>query len=323
MRYRVLQFIGAPYAAVMSILFGMMILSFPVGAYIVYNSDIGAEINFEYPVGSIPGVPLPSYVGLGDIFVTCWTISLVLFAISAVGPARTFAGSLSAILARGHDDGDGAYMAQAIRWFAILVVTSLAIAALQEQFGVSITPPDAHNELIRFVGVTVAPILEEVGFRVILIGIPLYLAYSHKARLAHFASSLWHPYRNLHIYSMRRAILLVVAVSILFGLAHVLTDNSWSAGKVLQAVAAGMIIGWVYVRYGLAPAILVHWATNYFLFSYAYMVADLGDIDVVTAFEHGLMGTIEALVITAGILAVAATASRYMASRAVAADKSG
>ena len=46
----------------------------------------------------------------------------------------------------------------------------------------------------------------------------------------------------------------------------VFSDDAWSTGKLAQAAASGIIIGWVYFRYGLVSAVLIHWATNYFIF---------------------------------------------------------
>ena len=44
------QIIGISYAALISVIFGLMITSFPIGAYVVFNSEIGDEINYEYPI---------------------------------------------------------------------------------------------------------------------------------------------------------------------------------------------------------------------------------------------------------------------------------
>jgi len=56
---------------------------------------------------------------------------------------------------------------------------------------------------------------------------------------------------------------------------------------------------------GLVSAILIHWATNYFVFSYVYMIADFAEISVEQAFEHTLMITFEILFIALGILSIA------------------
>ena len=77
---------------------------------------------------------------------------------------------------------------------------------------------------------------------------------------------------------MKKVLLVIVTVGILFGAAHIFSDEAWSTGKLAQAVASGIIIGCVYFRYGLVPAILIHWATNYFIFSYGLIVADINQI---------------------------------------------
>ena len=50
---KTLQALGIPFSALISIIFGIMIFSFPIGVYIVFNTDIGNEINYEYPLQSL------------------------------------------------------------------------------------------------------------------------------------------------------------------------------------------------------------------------------------------------------------------------------
>ena len=107
----------------------------------------------------------------------------------------------------------------------------------------------------------------------------------------------------------------IVIVGILFGAAHIFSDQSWSSGKLAQAVASGIIIGWVYYRYGLAPAILIHWATNYFVYSYGYIVADINQISITNAFEHSLLNTVEIILMVTGIISVAVLALNYVYSK--------
>ena len=46
-----IQTIGIPYSALVSIVFGLMIVSFPIGAYVVFNSELGDDIDFGFPLG--------------------------------------------------------------------------------------------------------------------------------------------------------------------------------------------------------------------------------------------------------------------------------
>ena len=136
-------------------------------------------------------------------------------------------------------------------------------------------------------------------------GVPLYAIYSHKASAKHFFKSLWHPYENLHIHEKKKAIALIVLVAIFFGVAHIISGEAWSSGKFAQAAASGIIIGWVYFRYGLAPALLIHWATNYFIFSYVYLISDINFVTISEAFSHSMLQTFEIMFVIAGIISVA------------------
>ena len=110
--------------------------------------------------------------------------------------------------------------------------------------------------------------------------------------------------------------LLVITISgILFGAAHSFSDESWSVGKLAQAIASGIIIGWGYFRYGLISAILIHWATNYFIFSYGYLVSDINMISINDAFSHSLLNTIELILIITGIISVTTLVLNYLYSK--------
>jgi len=52
----ILHGLGIPYSALISIIFVMMLLSFPIGAYVMFNSDVGKDITFEYPLGNVRSI---------------------------------------------------------------------------------------------------------------------------------------------------------------------------------------------------------------------------------------------------------------------------
>ena len=305
---KILQVLGIPYSALISIIFGMMILSFPIGAYTMFNSDIGSEINFDYPLNefySFPdkiGFDIPINLEFGDAFIVIWLIFLILFSISMLGPKRNFLRTLAPIISEGKYLSQTNYLVITIKWFSILILISGIINLVQESFGISIDAPPTENELIRFFEVSVAPFVEEIGFRVLLIGIPLFFIYSHRTSFKHFFKSLWSPSDNLNIYSSKKVISLIVIVAIFFGLAHILSGDPWSIGKFSQATLSGIILGWVYFRSGLVPAILIHWATNYFIFSYVYLIADINMMSISEAFSHSLFMTLEILFIILGLI---------------------
>ena len=317
--HKILQGLAIPYSALISVIFGLMILSFPIGAYLFFNSQIGKSIDHALPVTELDfieqlDIEWLSWLGIGDVFVVVWVTFLILFVISSMGPKKNFIRVLSPIMSGSYESEDGSYLVQAIKWFAIIVVLSGLIDLAQQGLGITITPPVFENDLTGFLGITVAPLVEELGFRIILVGIPLFLLYSHRASARLFFKSLWNPSANLPITNQKKAIILVVLVGIMFGAAHVLSDQ-WSNGKFAQAAMAGIIIGWVYYRYGFVAALLIHWATNYVVYSFAYLVASINETRVMDSFSHSLIQTIEVIIVLTGALAIALSIPEYKKSR--------
>jgi hypothetical protein len=108
---------------------------------------------------------------------------------------------------------------------------------------------------------------------------------------------------------------LIVFVGVFFGLAHIMTGEPWSEGKFAQASAGGIILGWLYFRFGLIVSILVHWATNYFIFSYANFVSQINEIPIESAFLHPLINTMEILFLISGIFSVSVLLISYFNSK--------
>lgn len=305
-----LYIIGPIFSAFISILFGLMIISFPLGAYAVFNSSIGDDIDFSFPLdrfdifvaGLNLGIPLEYEVG--DVFIVFWSIFAILFVIAFLGPRNNFLKTINHLLNKGATNLNSNYLVNVIKWFSVLVVASGIINFIQEWFGISTLPPESTNDLILFLTITISPITEELGFRVMLIGIPLFLIFAHKSSIKFFFISLWHPYNNLHIMQHRKAIGLIIVVGLFFGIAHIISGEPWSHGKFAQAALSGIIIGWVYYRYGLISAILIHWATNYFIYSYIFFISDLNQISIQNAILHSMVGAFELILVTAGSISL-------------------
>jgi len=307
---KILQALGIPYSALLSVIFGLLLVSFPIGIFLVFESDIGGDINYDYPLTHLElfhGTELyqlPTDVTIGDVFVVLWTFYAILFTISIIGPKHDFFKSLSSVISFGKFEYQSNYMVGITKWLSILILISLLINFIQEGLGIVTVPPLGDNDLIQFFYVSLAPIIEEFGFRLILIGIPLFALYSSNPSPKYFLRCLWRP-ANLEIFDSRKAIILIVFVGILFGFAHIAFGDSWSEGKFAQATAGGIILGWVYLRYGFVASLLIHWATNYFVFSYANFIAQINLISIEAAFSHSLMSSLEILLLLSGIFSVA------------------
>ena len=315
---KLLQGLGIPFAALISVIFGLMILSFPVGAYIIFNSTIENDINFDYPLNEIDFFPaenafkIPVDLELGDAFIVIWSVYVVFFTITMLGPKTNFLRSIMPIMMEGKREPKSNYLVAVIKWFCILIVVSSIIIFVQDSFGIKTEAPESSNALIQFFNVTLAPITEEIGFRVLLIGIPLYAMYTQKSSIRLFFKSLWHPAEFIDKYQLKRVIILIIVIGIFFGAAHIISGESWSLGKFAQATASGIIIGWVYFKHGLISAILVHWAANYFIFSYVYLIADINEFSIQNAFSNSLIHTMEILFMITGAIAITMMIINYV-----------
>ena len=145
--------------------------------------------------------------------------------------------------------------------------------------------------------------MEEFIFRILLVGIPLFVLYSGRASIRYFLKCLWTP-TSLNILDFKKAIFIIIFVGVAFGFAHIAFNDSWSDGKFAQATVGGVILGWVYLRYGIVASLLIHWATNYFIFAYAHFISQINSVPLEAAFSNPLMSTLELLFLSSGILAV-------------------
>ena len=315
-----LHAIAIPYTALISIVFALMIISFPIGAYIVFNSDIGDDINAEYPIENVDiflagiGLQLPIQLELGDVFVVTWCLFAILFVISFLGPKTNFIKTIIHYVNNKQPENEN-YIESIIKWFSVIILISVVINFIQENLGIQIQPPDVTNELIQFFMVTISPITEEIGFRILLIGLPLFFFYSHKSSIRFFFIALWHPARYLHVINNNKTIPLIVGVGVFFGLAHIMSGEPWSLGKITQASASGIILGWVYYKYGFLSAILVHWATNYFLLSYVFAISEINQISTSNALSHSMINSLEIILILSGITSTTIILLNYLNKR--------
>ena len=320
---KILQGIGIPFSALLSVIFGMMILSFPLGAYVMFHSELGDDINYEFPINQFEvivagiGFSIPADVEIGDAFIVLWCAYIIFFTIAMFGPKGGFLKTMSLFLSHGKLKIKTNYMVAVTKWFSILILVSAIINFVQEGFGVSTVPPAVQNDLIQFFYVSLAPITEEIGFRVLLIGLPLFALYSQRTSIKYFFKGLWSPSENLHIHESRRAIILIIIVAVFFGLSHIISGDSWSNGKFAQATASGIILGWVYFRFGLISAVLVHWATNYFIFSYVNFISQTSLISVEAAFSHSLINTMEIIFLISGVLSICILVLNYYYSKRI------
>lgn len=287
----------------------MMLFSFPIGLFVVFNSNIGNDITHDFPIYELDFLKslktnIPFDISIGDVFVGLWVFYAVFFTLGIIGPKKNFLKSLIPVISLGKLDLEQNYILSALFWFSILVLSSALITYSQELFSIETTPPPADNPLVQFLLISISPITEEIGFRVVLIGFPLFLFYTNKFSGKNFLKTIWHPSETLHFYEIRKPLILIIATGILFGASHIFLGEPWSNGKFAQATISGIILGWVYYKFGLVSAVLIHWGANYFVYSYGNLISQLSQISFEQAFSSPMLTTIELVLIIYGLFSL-------------------
>ncbi len=161
---------------------------------------------------------------------------------------------------------------------------SVLILSLQERVGIPTGQLEYPNRLYQLVSLSYAPLVEELGFRVSIIGtmaIYAYLTYvpridSSRIGVRGILEGLFYPYRLREKVgeglSKRRLDAWfwagVIFSSIVFGSVHFLFgwlvgSVEWNVGKITQATMSGFVFGYLYIRFGLPASIISHWSFNY------------------------------------------------------------
>ncbi|MCL4437141.1 MAG: CPBP family intramembrane metalloprotease [Thaumarchaeota archaeon] len=306
------------FSALCVAMIGAMFLAFMIGGYTVFNSGLGSR-EAANPVTFVPififGAPLPffSSISLADIFAGLWAIYIILFTIVLNGPKQSFVGVIRKIKATSTFSFYDNSALVVITSFSVLMVAFLAIDFLQGLIGVPTGTIPENPPIRSFTLMSWAPISEEIGFRVTLIGGVALIVLLSQGRGLKSLKVLWHPSRAFEEFGLRRVDYIsviyfaIVVSSLFFGAAHIIYNSSWEIGKVPTAAIAGFVIGWVYFKNGFPASVLLHWSFNFLSGSYVYFSCALSSAagrceDV--AQNSLLVNSFEALIVTTGILGI-------------------
>jgi hypothetical protein len=278
---------GVPSIKIVAVVVGIVLMvtivlmaaSFPVGAYTMFYTKISNDTltptTRVTSIAAFAGLYLfsiPVDTTYGGVFAFLLAIYAVLFAMAFAqgrGVVRALADSVrEGVHAFSHNAllvsllGLGAY-----------VLGATIIEVLQTSAGVP-SGSVQQNPLEAFVSLTIAPLREEIGFRVLFIGVVAFIL-SFVASFRTGLRSLWRPSVIYEGDPSKNALkwalyAMLFGSSIVFGVAHVVTNIGWQVGKVTEAAFAGIILGYLYIRYGFAAAVLMHWGVDYFGTVYAF-----------------------------------------------------
>jgi hypothetical protein len=261
--------------AVFGILFGLTvlfaILSLPVGVYAMFFTTLTPGLGANtlavmlFWVGPIP-IWLPFAVPLGLLFVSLVAAYASLIAFSA---SRKM--NVVATFSAGWREGVSALLSNDLVIIVVsigfLTFTAYVVDILVAASGVQIGELTGST-LSLFFSNTSAPLVEEFGFRVCIIGlVALFLLKERSPRA--LLEALWRPastYEGEEIRAGKVSALaaVLVASATIFGILHILSGSGWEIGKLPEATYGGLVLGYLYIKYGFHVAVLTHWGIDYF-----------------------------------------------------------
>jgi len=248
----------------------LVVASFPVGWYAIFSGNLSKQ--YTYNSLSNPYLwigPLITYlpfqIPVGSVFATLSVIYLGMFVLSirqGSNPIR----AMSKALKEGEQPLFSSPFIVTLIAIAFLTFTASVMDVFISSTGVQIGTITG-DPLALLAGFTSSPLVEELGFRVVLIGVVamiLCLGRSTKTAL----KALWRPSAAIEGLAVGSGASLLIWVAtgfsaVTFGACHVLCGSTWDIGKFPEAAYGGLVLGYVYVKYGLHVAVLAHWGVDY------------------------------------------------------------
>jgi len=205
---------------------------------------------------------------------------------------------------------------------SMVLTSALAIIYSQSAVGIETgapqLPSDAHE---AFLNLAYAPLIEEIGFRLVPIGLVMvfYVFLSGKnvkafstagSRVKLLFLSFIYPegakkltgLPNVGEHGVLKGMspiewTMIAATSVVFGLAHVFSPVGWEIGKITSTFVQGFFFAVTYIAYGFEAPILMHWYFNYYFYFFDPNVAEKFFPATV-----GLLSVVELMILVVGVL---------------------
>ena len=265
------QVVGMIFAFLLAFTTGLLILSIPAGVYAFFFTQLSStgytwmtNGHLFLWVGPAPAV-LPVVTSIGVSFLAVTVIYVIMLAYSTqqgADPLRA--------MAEGVRSGVASFFSSpflvAVTSVGFLVFTASVIDSV-----VSGTAPSS-DPLLSMASLANAPLVEEFGFRMLMIGLVIGLV-SLGGGTRKALKPLWRPSAAFDGTVSSRTVKIILAVllalsAVTFGVTHVL--YGWSSGKFFEASYGGIVLGYVYIKYGFHISVLTHWGVNYFGSAFAF-----------------------------------------------------
>lgn len=249
----------------------LVVLSFPVGVYTVFfthlSNSTASTLGFPFlwlgPIAVL--VPIPVMYGVA--FIAVIIIYVAMFVLTV------FQGrSLPSAVASGLRNGYGEFLSNrallTLVAIGFLVFTAGLIDEVASVFVPIGNPFISQDDLHTFVGLALAPLREEFGFRVLLIGIAAVIVTLPRPGTSALRT-LWRPsvaYEGIDNNTVTLVVIWAAGAfsAGTFGACHVACGGGgWEVGKLPEAVYGGIVLAYLYIRYGFHVAVLAHWGIDY------------------------------------------------------------
>jgi hypothetical protein len=267
------------FLALLGLTVVLIALSIPLGVYTIFFGNISRIYDYTslaHPYLWIGPVftYLPVSVSAGGWFLAATAVYVVFFAYSLrqkESPASAVRGSFG--------EGFGALFSSpflvTIISIGFLTFSSSIIDSAVSSSGVGIGGPSSSDDPFSLlIGFTEAPLVEEFGFRLLLIGVVAAILCMGRSR-RDMLGALWRPSTAVEGLAIGSGASLIIWAAIgfsaaSFGACHVYCGSTWDPGKFPEAAFGGLVLAVLYVKYGFHVAVLTHWGVDYFGSVYSF-----------------------------------------------------
>jgi hypothetical protein len=271
-------FLLAIFIALLILTVILIAVSIPLGFYAVFSGRLSTTYTYGTVVQPYfwigPAVEFtPFEVSVGLLFTISTAIYIAFFLYSMREKERPLKA-----LAQSFTEGLGALTSSPFLVIVISIGFLTFSASVIDQLVSSTGTPIGSlsgDPLELLVSFTFSPLIEELGFRVVLIGVvALILSMGRPWRTA--LSSLWRPSKAIEGLAVGSGASIIIWAAtgfsaVTFGACHVVCGSgAWDIGKLPEAVYGGLVLGYLYVRYGFHVAVLAHWGVDFFGSVYAF-----------------------------------------------------
>lgn len=307
---------GVIYAAIIGLTLIMLVLSIPYGTYAVFFTHLSTSYTYATDIGYLPiyigllTISLPVTPSFGLLFLGLTVIYVLCLLLAAVQ-----GGGFGRALTSAAKEGPGALLRNPLSAMIMILGATLLATVILQSFQTAVgvqTGGLSGDSFLLFMDLTISPVIEEIGYRFFLIGVPLFvLLLATRPPVKKLAKTLWRPsdawedepnpdpdHMQVPSTTLRNFTYFLIAFSsIIFGLAHFLSGAGWDAGKISEAALDGVALAYLYVRYGLHASILFHWAVDYATNAFAFYGQGVYGISWTANSNFSLIPTLDVLIL--------------------------